>query len=254
MPRARVLDTVQQSGAGEADDLAGLLVVCLERLASDRVRWQTEPIVKPFEFALRIIDQRFECEGVQGVAPKQIDVRFELHRVVAEGQVIRPPSDRFQKRLSLAAIHRVPYVVQIMTQQTLGRISHDVNEANIRIELEQAVRYASVDGKFCVMRTRLAAVSEAVILLEETEIPVLTLPLIQLFYEVAGLLNPAHRNLRMGIQVLVQRSGTGLHCADDEEIGSSTYSDHRVQLALDAGLRSISLISGQRVRNSLRGD
>ena len=161
------------------------------------MRWQTEPIVNSFEFALRIPDQRLEGKGVQGVAPKEIDVRLELHRVIAEGQVIRPLSDCLQERTSLAAIYRFPHVVPIMAHEAVDRISHDVNETRIRIESEQALRYASVHGKLRVMRARLAAIPEGAILLEQAEIPVLTLSLRQLFYEIARLLNPAHCNLRV---------------------------------------------------------
>jgi hypothetical protein len=207
MPRIRKPYPVQEACARGAGYLLGSLIVCLRGLVSERVQWQTEPLVDLVELTLGIANEGFERKGIQGFPPKAVDVRLELRGVIAEGQVLRVIPHCLQQRPWLtASTLEISYlrVMPVMAHDPFERISHDVDEPGVGIESVQTFCHALKHGKSSVVGARFAQVSIPFVFLEQTEIPILTPAQRQFLDEKSGLFPPAHRYLGMGVQVLVQ--------------------------------------------------
>ena len=108
------------------------------------------------------------------------------------------------------------YGMPVVAEDAIEGVAHDVDQSSMRVELVQSLGDAPEKWKSRILSARLTEIAIVVVLREETQVPVFTSAQREFFHKKRGFLLRAHGDLRMGIQVLVQRRCTGFHCADDE--------------------------------------
>src|SRR5690348_4497257 len=98
-----------------------------------------EPSINAIDFALWILYQRFEGEGQNCVSAEAVEVRLQLSCVIAECQVFAFFLDGLEQGAQFTTVAGVPQCVPVMAHYPIKWISHDVDQACLPIEKEEAL-------------------------------------------------------------------------------------------------------------------